>query len=203
MRRRLFSLCIGACVVAMAACGIPAGGTSDSVTGGGVSSSPPVQSESDSDGGSEEKAASVTIYVGTDGEYAEFPVEYTGERLETGQVPVTEVLSAMAKITGWNLDLADQIYSGKGGITVTFADTCTLLTADVSEEGNQSETAQRDQLVLDSVKKTLQCWAVDPDLGDPDAVAVWFCGPDGGDLVLAGTGITLSSTEPYTKFPSA
>ena len=127
MRRRLFSLCIGACVVAMAACGIPAGGTSDSVTGGGVSSSPPVQSESGSDGGSEEKAASVTIYVGTDGEYAEFPVEYTGERLETGQVPVTEVLSAMAKITGWNLDLADQIYSGKGGITVTFADTCTLL----------------------------------------------------------------------------
>ena len=189
MRRRLFSLCIGACVVAMAACGIPAGGTSDSVTG--------------SDGGSEEKAASVTIYVGTDGEYAEFPVEYTGERLETGQVPVTEVLSAMAKITGWNLDLADQIYSGKGGITVTFADTCTLLTADVSEEGDQAETAQRDQLVLDSVKKTLQCWAVDPDLGDPDAVAVWFCGPDGGDLVLAGTGITLSSTEPYTKFPSA
>lgn len=135
MRRRLFSLCIGACVVAMAACGIPAGGTSDSVTGGGVSSSPPVQSESGSDGGSEEKAASVTIYVGTDGEYAEFPVEYTGERLETGQVPVTEVLSAMAKITGWNLDLADQIYSGKGGITVTFADTCTLLTADVSEGG--------------------------------------------------------------------
>ena len=59
MRRRLFSLCIGACVVAMAACGIPAGGTSDSVTGGGVSSSPPVQSESGSDGGSEEKAASV------------------------------------------------------------------------------------------------------------------------------------------------
>lgn len=50
MRRRLFSLCIGACVVAMAACGIPAGGTSDSVTGGGVSSSPPVQSESGSDG---------------------------------------------------------------------------------------------------------------------------------------------------------
>lgn len=118
MRRRLFSLCIGACVVAMAACGIPAGGTSDSVTGGGVSSSPPVQSESGSDEGSEEKAASVTIYVGTDGEYAEFPVEYTGERLETGQVPVTEVLSAMAKITGWNLDLADQIYSGKGGITL-------------------------------------------------------------------------------------
>ena len=65
----------------------------------------------------------------------------------------------------------------KGGITVTFADTCTLLTADVSEEGDQAETAQRDQLVLDSVKKTLQCWAVDPDLGDPDAVAVWFCGP--------------------------
>ena len=169
MRRRLFSLCIGACVVAMAACGIPAGGTSDPVAGGGVSSAPPVQSESGSDGGSEEKAASVTIYVGTDGEYAEFPVEYTGERLETGQVPVTEVLSAMAKITGWNLDLADQIYSGKGGITVTFADTCTLLTADVSEEGDQTETAQRDQLVLDSVKKTLQCWAVDPDLGRSEA----------------------------------
>lgn len=55
MRRRLFSLCIGACVVAMAACGIPAGGTSDPVAGGGVSSAPPVQSEPGSDGGSEEK----------------------------------------------------------------------------------------------------------------------------------------------------
>ena len=43
--------------------------------------------------------------------------------------------------------------------------------------------------------------AVDPELGDPDSVDVWFCGPDGGDLVLAGSGVTISSTEPYGEFP--
>lgn len=202
MRRTLFFLCIGACIIALAACGARAGQASGSVSSAGVSSAPPAQAEPDSDGSTQKKAASVTIYVGTDGEYAEFPVEYTGEHTEIGQVPAAEVLSAMAKITGWNLDLADQVYSGKGGITVTFADTCTLLSGGADGE-NQEETTQRDRMVLDSVKKTLQCWAVDPDLGDPDTVDIWFCGPDGGDLVLAGTGITLSSTEPYKNFPAA
>ena len=134
MRRRLFSPCIGCLRRRHGRMRNPSGGTSDSVTGGACPS-PPVQSESGSDGEARRRQPLLRSMGGQMGEYAEFPVEYTGERLETGQVPVTEVLSAMAKITGWNLDLADQIYSGKGGITVTFADTCTLLTADVSEEG--------------------------------------------------------------------
>lgn len=199
MRRTLFFLCIGVCVIALAACGIPAGEASS--LSSGVSSMPEAPSEPDSDESAQEGPASVTIYVGEDGEYTEFPVEYTGERTETGQVPVTEVLSAMAKITGWNLDLADQVYAGKGGITVTFADTCTLLSGN-SEGDGQKTAVQRDRMLLDSVKKTLQCWAVDPNLGNSDTVDIWFCGPDGGDLVLAGTGIVLSSTEPYETFPA-
>ncbi len=69
------------------------------------------------------------------------------------------------------------------------------------KQETQTEAVQQDQMVLDSVKRTLQCWAVDPELGDPDSVDVWFCGPDGGDLVLAGSGVTISSTEPYGEFP--
>ena len=51
------------------------------------------------------------------------------------------------------------------------------------------------------MKKTLQCWAVDPELGDPDQVDVWFCGADGGDLALPGAGVTIPANQPYEQFP--
>ena len=65
------------------------------------------------------------------------------------------------------------------------------------------DALERDRVVLDSVKRTLQCWAIDPELGDPDAVDIWFCGPGGGDLTLSGTEVTISSTEPYEGLPSS
>lgn len=199
MRQVLFFLCLGACAAALTACGLPAAGESSK----GDNAPPSVkstQSSTPADSSTPFQTADVTIYIGMDGEFSEYPVDYAGEQTETGQVPAAEVLSAMAELTGWNLDLSDEVFTGRGGITVTFAATCTLLTGDPKQE-TQTEAVQQDQMVLDSVKRTLQCWAVDPELGDPDSVDVWFCGPDGGDLVLAGSGVTISSTEPYGEFP--
>lgn len=51
------------------------------------------------------------------------------------------------------------------------------------------------------MKKTLQNWAVVPGQGDPDSVDVYYCGPDGKDLVLINSGWTISSTQPYEHFP--
>ena len=189
MRQVLFFLCLGACAAALTACGLPAAGESSK----GDNAPPSVkstQSSTPADSSTPSQTADVTIYIGMDGEFSEYPVDLS--RLS--------LLSAMAELTGWNLDLSDEVFTGRGGITVTFAATCTLLTGDPKQE-TQTEAVQQDQMVLDSVKRTLQCWAVDPELGDPDSVDVWFCGPDGGDLVLAGSGVTISSTEPYGEFP--
>ena len=71
-------------------------------------------------------------------------------------------------LTGWSLDLAEPIFSGKGGITVSFADTSALFVGPPEEQREEFrvyDALQLDQTILDSLKKTLQCWAVDPELG--------------------------------------
>ena len=203
MKHKILFLCVGAWSFSLAACGVSSG-SADLTEEAGLELAQAAIAASEQGDGAEDvnhaDPAFVTIYIGSDDQFEEYLVEYTGEKTETGQVPVTELLSAMSELTGWNLDLADQVYSGRGGITVTFADTCTLL---AQPEETMDATVQRDQVVLDSVKRTLQCWAVDPELGDPEKVDIWFCGPDGGDLNLTGTGRTLSSIEPYQQFPAA
>lgn len=42
--------------------------------------------------------------------------------------PAEAMVAGMAELTGWNLDLADEITSGPGGMTVSFADTCSIFT---------------------------------------------------------------------------
>ena len=144
------------------------------------------------------------LYIGIGNQFAEYPVEYTGELNENGLIPAEEVVAAMSSLTGWSLDLAEPISSGKGGITVSFADTSALFVGPAEaqrEKFHVYDALQLDQTILDSVKKTLQCWAVDPELGDPDQVDVWFCGADGGDLALPGTGVTIPAAQPYEQFP--
>ena len=197
MKQILLGMYAGVWFVFLAACGIPF--DLGKLPDGTLPSASTAQAEGERN---KEEVISVTIYVGMDEQFAEYPVKYTGEQTATGQVPAADVLSALAELTGWNLNLADQVYSGRAGVTVTFADDCILLSGEL--EGNTPEEfAQQEQMVLDSIKRTLQCWAVDPNAGDPDTVDIWFCGPDGENLVLTGSGITISSTEPYRSFPSA
>ena len=197
MKQILLGMYAGVWFVFLASCGIPF--DLGKLPDGTLPSASTAQAEGERN---KEEVISVTIYVGMDEQFAEYPVKYTGEQTATGQVPAADVLSALAELTGWNLNLADQVYSGRAGVTVTFADDCILLSGEL--EGNTPEEfAQQEQMVLDSIKRTLQCWAVDPNAGDPDTVDIWFCGPDGENLVLTGSGITISSTEPYRSFPSA
>ena len=144
------------------------------------------------------EARSATLYIGMDGQFTEYPLE-TGE-----EITPTLLVEEMAKLTGWNLDLADEITDGKGGMTVSFADTSALFVGPPDpqkEEFRVFDVGQLDQTILDSIQKTLQEWAVVPGLGDPSAVDIYFCGPDGGDLVLEGLGVTVPGTEPYRGFP--
>lgn len=184
-----------ALVLALTACG---GAPQDS---GSASQSPPASDGSvsgapSSASGSEGALQAATLYIGMDGQFAEYP-------LELEEVTPETLLAAMSELTGWNLDLADEITSGKGGMTVTFAETSALFAGPPDpqkDEFHVFDAGQLDQTILDSVQKTLQNWAVVPGLGDPDSVDIYFCGPDGGDLILENIGVTISHTEPYREF---
>lgn len=174
-------LMAGLLTVALFACGGPFSMEETAGGEGALSGSQALQS-GDGSACSMERSCAV-LYIGVGNQFAEYPVEYTGELDENGQIPPEEVVSAMASLTGWSLDLAEPIFSGKGGITVSFADTSALFVGPPEEQREEFrvyDALQLDQTILDSLKKTLQCWAVDSELGDPDQVDVWFCGADGG-----------------------
>lgn len=182
-------LMAGLLTVALSACGGPFSMEETAGGEGALSGSQALQS-GDGSACSMERSCAV-LYIGVGNQFAEYPVEYTGELDENGQIPPEEVVSAMASLTGWSLDLAEPIFFGKGGITVSFADTSALFVGPPEEQREEFrvyDALQLDQTILDSLKKTLQCWAVDPELGDPDQVDVWFCGADGGDLALPAQG---------------
>ena len=146
----------------------------------------------------------VTLYIGMDDHFQQYQEEYGGTLNEQGMVPAEGVVAEMAELTGWNLDLAGEITTGKGGITVTFGENCALFSGPPQEQKDEFrvyDSYQLDETILDSVKKTLQNWAVVPGQGDPDSVDVYYCGPDGKDLVLINSGWTISSTQPYEQFP--
>lgn len=156
------------------------------------------------DAGQTSQAQMVTIYIGMDDHFQQYQEEYDGMLNEQGMVPAEGVVAEMAELTGWNLDLAGEITTGKGGITVTFGETCALFSGPPQEQKDEFhvyDSYQLDETILDSVKKTLQNWAVVPGQGDPDSVDVYYCGPDGKDLVLINSGWTISSTQPYEQFP--
>lgn len=209
MKRTLTAACALALALTLTACS--GGSPSPSQAGGSVSQSVPGSAGSGADisapsgpAGSEDPSGSqpgetrtAVLYIGMDGEFQEYPLETEGE------VTPDELVAGISKLTGWNLDLAEEITSGKGGMTVMFAETSALFVGPPDPQADEFrvyEAGQLDRTILDSVQKTLQNWAVVPGLGDPDSVDIYFCGPDGGDLVLENIGVTIPHTEPYTGF---
>ena len=230
MKRFSTILCAGALLLALTACSAQpgaqsgpdvrsssSGSLSDSSTSADVSSPSPAMGEGSSQTKTEgtqtqpsdtqtDAAQAVTLYIGTDDQFQQYQETYQGPLNDQGMVPPEGVVAQMAELTGWNLDLAGEITTGKGGITVTFAETCALFSGPPEvqkEEFHVYDSYQLDQTILDSVKKTLQNWAVVPGKGDPDSVDIYYCGPDGKDLVLINSGWTISSTQPYEHFPQS
>lgn len=222
MKKLWTIVCAGALLLALGACGAQPGaqssqsGSSSNSQQSSVLEEPiPAQSGDETQTKTEgtqtqpqdaqpDPARVVTLYIGADGQFQQYQETYQGELNDLGMVPAEGVVAEMAQLTGWNLDLAGEITTGKGGITVPFGENCALFTGPPEEQKDEFhmyDSYQLDQTILDSVKKTLQNWAVVPGKGDPDSVDVYYCGPDGKDLVLINSGWTISSTQPYEQFP--
>ena len=134
-----------------------------------------------------------TLYIGMDGQFQEFPVEYSGE------LTPLFLVAQISELTGWNLDLADEITSGKGGMTVSFAETSSLVSGPPETQNPDFFVYDSHQLVrtsLDSVQHTLQYNFVDPSLGDPSSLDVYF-NLDGEAIVIPDSGETIDPYAPY------
>ena len=136
MKKLVSVFCAGALLFSLAACvggetptgsasGSPDPGTSAQEPAGSQSSAGSSSQQADgSAGGSQAQpqGTEYTLYIGMDGTFQEYPMTYEGELDEQGLVPAEAMIAGMAELTGWNLDLADEITSGPGGMTVSFAD---------------------------------------------------------------------------------
>ena len=139
-----------------------------------------------------------TLYVGTaDDTFTSYPAATTLDPAAESTLLVEHLLSELSALTGWNLDTS-AIYVGKGGVTIAWAETSALFAGPPEpqkEEFHVYDSIQLTYLLLDSVQRTVQC-AFSPE--NPEALDVWFCGPDEGALVLENLRITLPVEEPYS-----
>lgn len=157
---------------------------------------PITQPDAENDSESQTDAASY-IYIGNNGSFRSYP--YT----ESDIVTPDALIEAMASLTGWNLDLADAVSTGKGGMTVCFADTCSLFTGPPklqNEEFHMYSTEQLCSTILDSIAHTLQYNFVDPRLGDPSSLDIYYCMGENEPLYLPDLDITVPMDEPYQGF---
>ena len=187
--------------LALTACGTPDANTpsGESSSSGSSSSQSTPDGSGESSAPSDKTEATATLCIGMDGSFKEYPVSYTGD-LTPGLL-----ISEISKLTGWNLDLSDEITTGKGGMTVSFADTSALVVGPPDpqvEEFFVYDSTELIQMVLDSVQRTLQQNFVDPELGDPASLDIYFA-LNGEDISVPGTDIVISHTEPYQGFPAA
>ena len=150
-------------------------------------------------GGTTAQTQAYTLYVGTaDDTFASYPAAATAlDPAADSAGVVKHLLSELSKLTGWNLD-ASEIYVGKGGVTVAWADTCALYTGPAEPQKDEFHMYDVNQLtytLLDSVQRTIQC-AFSP--ADPDSLDVWFTAADGSALKLDNLGVTLPIDQPYS-----
>ncbi len=139
-------------------------------------------------------AAAATLYIGYDGSFQEYPFE------TTEAITPEALVKGIADLTGWDLTLADAITSGKGGMTVCFSSQCSLFTgppAQQKEEFHMFDTYQLAATILGSIQRTLQCYAIDPTLGDPSNLDIYYCMEGNQPLTISEINVTIPLDTPY------
>ena len=125
---------------------------------------------------------------------------------EQGLVPAEAMIAGMAELTGWNLDLADEITSGPGGMTVSFADTCSIFTGPPDpqkEEFHVYDAGELAATILDSIQHTLQYNFVDPEKGEPSSLDIYYCDAAGESITIPGLDVTIPMDTPYSGLAMA
>ena len=135
----------------------------------------------------------VNVYIGTvDSGFTAYPVELNGP------LSPEALIAGMEDLTGWNLSLAEPVTTGKGGMTVIFAEDCALISGPPAVQKEDFHVFDVDSLVvtvLDSVQETLRRNYVGEE-GDPAALDIYFS-INNGDIDIPNTDIHYSQYEPW------
>lgn len=142
---------------------------------------------------------SATLYIGTvtDG-FTEYPMTYEGE------LTPELLIQGIEDLTGWNLTLAEEVTTGKGGMSVCLAEESALFTGPPDpqkEEFHMYDVGQLAQTILDSIQKTLQMGFTGAG-GDPDALDIYYYMEGERPLEVPALGMSWPIDQPY-QWPGA
>lgn len=200
--KRFLSLLFGVCAAALLLAGCapkePAAQPSPPpASSDGPASSPagtPDESErSETEPPSQGQTA--TLYVGTkENGFSEYPLDYEGEL--TPEI----LIQGIADLTGWDLSLAEEVTSGKGGMSVCLSGESSLFAGPPDpqkDEFHMFDGVQLAQTILDSIQKTLQEGSTGAG-GNPDALEVYYFMAGERPLELPDIGRAWPMDQPYT-----
>lgn len=149
----------------------------------------------------ETQAREVTLYIGMDEDFKEYPVDFEGD---ISTLTPDFLIQSMSELTGWDLTLSDTVTTGKGGMTVSFSKDCALFSGPPEPQKEEFFVYSTDQLVqtiLDSIQHTLQYNFVDPTLGDPSSLPIYYCMEGDQPLNFVSLNLTFPIDEPYPGWP--
>lgn len=147
----------------------------------------------------ENKEREVILYIGMEGMVKEY------KYFVSGKLTAEKLIAGIADMTGWNLDLADKVTSGKGGMTVCFANTSALFVGPPETQKEEFMVYDKEELimtVLESVKQTLQYNFADKKLGDPSCFGIYFCKEGNIELEFSDISKYVPLDKPYTELKS-
>jgi hypothetical protein len=181
MKKKLISTLLAcALVCSMTACG----GSEEKTTQDANSAANTIQTET----------TSGNIYIGMLGKtMTEYPCQ------NSDNMTPEMLISTIAGMTGWNLDLADAVTEDEnGGLKVCFASTSSLFTGLPQEQVEEFAVANEEELIttiLDSIQYTLQQNFAD---GESDSVNIYYSMEGNQPLDLSLIGKSVSMDQPYT-----
>lgn len=192
MKKRFLSLLLsGAMLLSLSAC---SGGQDEAkpsesdlpLSAGPETANPPDDAEA--------PANEATLYIGTkETGFTEYPLTYEGDL--TPEI----LIAGIANLTGWDMTLAEDVTTGKGGMSVCFADTSALFMGPPEPQNEEFHVFSADQLaqtILDSVQKTLQM-GFTGEGGDPDALDIYYYMEGEQPLELPDIGREWAIDAPY------
>ena len=135
-----------------------------------------------------------TLYIGTKANgFTEYPMTYDRE------LTAEKLIQGIADLTGWDLTLAEDVISGKCGMSVCLSSESSLFTGPPDpqrEEFHMYDVGQLAETILDSIQKTLQEGFTGED-GDPDALDIWYYMEGDQPLELPILGLSWPIDQPY------
>lgn len=195
----LISAMMGTIAISFAGCSASAQQQSTQSSTPSASNTQTSDTQASQETSSQAETQEALLYIGREGNFKEYSLEYQGElKPET-------LIQGISDLTGWDLSLSDEVTTGKGGMTVSFAKTSALFVGPPENQKDEFFMYDAESLIptiLDSVKKTLQENFVDTSAGgDPDSLNIYYCMEGDQPLTFDNIDVTIPMDTPYTTFP--